>query len=77
MNPLDVIYEIVADLSKDSEGNSVLCWIDLDRVVTAANAHDLSVEEVQRCIVCWVELEVMRLNPFTSRVKFVAPFFSP
>jgi len=78
VNFLDVIYEVVALLSKDTEGNPVPCWIEIEKVVAAArSAHVLSAEAVYEIIVCWEELEVMSLNPDKSMVKFVVPFFSP
>ena len=74
---LDAIYEVVADLSKAAEGETG--WIDMEQVVVAARlAHDsLTFEVVFDSIVCWEELEVMRLNPDDTMVKFLVPIFNP
>jgi len=78
VNFLDVIYEVVADLSIDADGNPVLGWIEIAHVVaTARHAHGLSDEAVLEIIACWEEMEVMSVNPDKTMVKFVVPFFSP
>ena len=68
--------KVVADHSKDAEGNPVVEWIEITHeAATAHHAYGLSVEEVFKIIVCWEELEVISMNPDNTMVKFGIPLF--
>ena len=79
-NPLDVVYEAVAELSCHGKASESRGWVDVD-VVTAAASKTLSCDMaaaapiVREAIDNWCMLAVMDLNPRCSMVKFVVPFF--
>jgi len=71
VNPLDVVYDIIADLSRketDTDG-----WLDISLVVSMAGHKALSSEHVTEAIENWEGLSVLLRNPEQTKVKFVVP----
>ena len=61
-NPLDVVYEVLAELSQRDEARAVLGWVDVDQVVEKASAVfgcDNAQEIVHEALDNWACLDVM------------------
>ncbi|CAK9057933.1 DNA replication licensing factor MCM7 (Minichromosome maintenance protein 7) (OsMCM7), partial [Durusdinium trenchii] len=70
-NPLDVIYEILADLSRrDSVKDG---WVDVTHVVSMAGHKALTKELVMEGIESWQSLGVVTMNPEKTMVQFLVP----
>jgi len=70
-NPLDLVYEIISDLSRRAESNDG--WVDLAHVVSMAGHKALTREMVFEAVDNWESLSVMTLNPEKTMVKFLVP----
>jgi len=70
-NPLDLVYDTVADLSRqsgDSDG-----WVDMAHVVSMCGHKRLTAEMVHEAIENWESLSVLLRNPDKTLVKFLVP----
>lgn len=74
MNPLDLVYDIIADLSRremaDNQGDG---WVDMAHVVSMAGHKALTSEGVQEAIENWEGLSVLIRNKEKTLVKFLVP----
>merc|ERR1712066_634409 len=72
VNPLDLVYDIVSDLSRrlsnDDDG-----WVDMTHVTSMAGHRAMSSEQVQEAIENWEGLSVLIRNPEKTLVKFAVP----
>merc|ERR1711920_84840 len=61
MNPLDLVYDIIADLSRrEADGDG---WVDMTHVVSMAGHKAMSTEQVHEAIENWEGLSVLIRNP--------------
>mmetsp|Transcript_98138 Transcript_98138/g.210492 ORF Transcript_98138/g.210492 Transcript_98138/m.210492 type:complete len:804 (+) Transcript_98138:88-2499(+) len=70
-NPLDLVYDIISDLSKhatESDG-----WVDLTHVSSMAANKALTEEMVIEAIENWESLNVLGRNDDKTKVKFMMP----
>mmetsp|Transcript_44033 Transcript_44033/g.128215 ORF Transcript_44033/g.128215 Transcript_44033/m.128215 type:complete len:786 (+) Transcript_44033:97-2454(+) len=70
-NPLDLVYDIIADLSRksaDSDG-----WVDMTYVVNTASLKALTQDMVEEAIENWESLSVVVRNPEKTKVRFMVP----
>jgi len=70
-NPLDVVYEILADLSRRDTVKDG--WIDLTHVISMAGHKALTKEMVMEAIQSWQSLSVVLMNPEKTMVQFMVP----
>ena len=68
VNPLDLVYEIIADLSRSGASNDG--WVDMANVVGMAGHKSHTVEEAVRI---WEDLSVLIRNKENTLVKFLIP----
>merc|ERR1712190_532092 len=71
MNPLDLVYDIIADLSRRTD--IVDGWVDMTHVVSMAGHRALTSEMVQEAVENWEGLSVLIRNQNKSMVKFLVP----
>jgi DNA replication licensing factor MCM7 len=69
-NPLDVVYDILQDLSRRASGDG---WVEVAHIVGMAGHKALSEEQVKEAIQNWADLSVLALDPDGKRVKFIVP----
>mmetsp|Transcript_79759 Transcript_79759/g.140790 ORF Transcript_79759/g.140790 Transcript_79759/m.140790 type:complete len:794 (-) Transcript_79759:105-2486(-) len=69
-NPIDLVYEIISDLSRRSENDG---WVDMAHVVSMAGHKALTRDMVFEAIDNWESLSVMTFNPEKTMVKFLVP----
>mmetsp|Transcript_6257 Transcript_6257/g.14421 ORF Transcript_6257/g.14421 Transcript_6257/m.14421 type:complete len:792 (+) Transcript_6257:81-2456(+) len=72
-NPLDVVYEILADLSRREAAQKADGWIDLAHVVSMAGHKALTRELVMEAIDSWQSLSIILMNPEKTMVQFLVP----
>ncbi|CAE8621802.1 unnamed protein product [Polarella glacialis] len=72
-NPLDLIYEIIADLSRREASVAADGWIDMAHVVSMAGHKALTRDMVLEAIDNWESLSVLTSNPEKTMVKFLVP----
>jgi len=70
-NPLDIVYDIVADLSRRAERNDG--WVDMAHVVSMAGHKALTNDMVMEAVENWEGLSVLLRNPEKTLVKFLVP----
>jgi DNA replication licensing factor MCM7 len=71
VNPLDVVYDIVADLSRRADVNEG--WVDMAHVTSMAGHKALNSEQVMEAVENWEGLSVLLRNPEKTLVKFLVP----
>lgn len=72
-NPLDLVYEIVADLSRRDEAKNGGGWVDMAHVVSMSAHKALTRDMVYEAIENWESLNVLILNQDKKMVKFLVP----
>eukprot|EP00931_Biecheleriopsis_adriatica_P022299 TRINITY_DN1436_c0_g1_i2.p1 TRINITY_DN1436_c0_g1~~TRINITY_DN1436_c0_g1_i2.p1 ORF type:complete len:800 (+),score=213.58 TRINITY_DN1436_c0_g1_i2:75-2474(+) len=72
-NPLDLVYEIVADLSRREQVQEAGGWVDMAHVVSMAGHKALTRDMVLEAIENWESLSVLNFNPEKTMVKFLVP----
>jgi len=72
-NPLDVVHDIIADLSKRVETNDADGWVDLQHVVSMAGHKALTRDMCVEAIDNWESLNILCFNPEKTMVKFMVP----
>merc|ERR1740121_960685 len=72
-NPLDLVYDIVSDLSRRESVQAADGWVDMAHVVSMAGHKALSREMVIEAIENWESLSVLCQNPERTMVKFIVP----
>merc|ERR1712045_956197 len=72
-NPLDLVYDIVSDLSRRASVQAADGWVDMAHVVSMAGHKALSREMVVEAIENWESLSVLCQNPERTMVKFIVP----
>eukprot|EP00747_Dinoflagellata_sp_TGD_P162257 gnl/TRDRNA2_/TRDRNA2_179663_c0_seq1.p1 gnl/TRDRNA2_/TRDRNA2_179663_c0~~gnl/TRDRNA2_/TRDRNA2_179663_c0_seq1.p1 ORF type:complete len:819 (-),score=202.22 gnl/TRDRNA2_/TRDRNA2_179663_c0_seq1:246-2636(-) len=70
-HPLDVVHDIVAELSKSSKDPEG--WVDVRNVVSMAGHKALSEEMVNQAFENWESLSIMLRNENKTLVKFMVP----
>merc|ERR1712113_424708 len=70
-NPLDLVYDVVADLSKRADNNDG--WVELAHIVSMAGHKALSREMVEEAISNWDSLNVLTWNEQKTMVRFIVP----
>ncbi|CAL1133149.1 unnamed protein product [Cladocopium goreaui] len=70
-NPLDVVYEILADLSRRDAVKDG--WVDIAHVVSMAGHKALTKEMVLEAVESWQSLSVVMMNPEKTMVQFMVP----
>lgn len=70
-NPLDLVYDIIADLSRRREGADE--WVEMAHIVSMAGHKALTREMVMEAIENWESLNVLGSNPEKTLVKFLVP----
>merc|ERR1712241_970240 len=70
-NPLDLVYDIVSDLSRRSDVEDG--WVDMAHVVSMAGHRALTTEMVQEAVENWEGLSVLIRNQSKTSVKFLVP----
>ena len=78
-NPLDVVYEAVAELSCHNVSSGPEGWVDVNLVAAASCKAlscdmDLATFIALEALDSWCVLAVMDFNPMRSKIKFVVPF---
>jgi len=73
VNPLDIVYDIVADQSRRSVADGQEGWVQLAHIVSTAGHKALTQEMVVEAIQNWEDLSVMCQNPDKSMVRFMVP----
>merc|ERR1712151_1382771 len=71
VNPLDLVYDIIADLSRREANNDG--WVDMAHVVSMAGHKSLTTEMVQEAVENWEGLSVLIRNKEKTLVKFLVP----
>merc|ERR1712050_75639 len=71
VNPLDLVYDIIADLSRREANNDG--WVDMAHVVSMAGHKSLTTEMVNEAVENWEGLSVLIRNKNKSSVKFLVP----
>merc|ERR1719373_1403783 len=71
VNPLDLVYDIIADLSRKESDNDG--WVDMAHVISMAGHEALTKEMVIEAIENWESLSVLTRNPERTLVKFLVP----
>merc|ERR1712113_491612 len=71
-NPLDLVYDIVADLSKRAEVKNN-GYLEIAHVVSMAGHKALTKEMVDEALDNWASLSVLVFNDKKTMVKFVEP----
>jgi len=72
-NPLDVVHDIIADLSKRVETDAADGWVDLQHVVSMAGHKALTRDMCVEAIDNWESLNILCFNPEKTMVKFMVP----
>merc|ERR1712039_831752 len=70
-NPLDLVYDIVADLSRKETANDG--WVDMAHVVSMAGHKALTKEMVTEAIENWESLSVLLRSEDKQTVRFLVP----
>jgi len=70
-NPLDLVYDIIADLSRRKEGSDE--WVEMAHIVSMAGHKALTRDMVVEAIENWESLNVLASNPEKTLVKFLVP----
>lgn len=70
-NPLDVIYDILVDLSRKKEDEDG--WVEMSHVVGMASHKAFNEEQVIQAIENWESLTAITRNQDKTMVKFVVP----
>merc|ERR1712113_5736 len=71
VNPLDLVYDIIADLSRREANNDG--WVDMAHVVSMAGHKSLTTEMVHEAVENWEGLSVLSRNKEKTLVKFLVP----
>jgi len=71
-NPLDLVYDIVSDLSGQKKDPNDP-WVEMAHVVSIAGHKALTKEMVIEAIENWESLSVLTRNPDKTSVKFLVP----
>jgi len=71
VNPVDLVYDIVADLSRRADSDDG--WVDIAHVVSMAGHKALDQEMVSEAIDNWESINVLCRNPEKTKVKFMVP----
>lgn len=72
-NPLDLVYEIISDLSRRPQAEESGGWVDMAHVVSMAGHKALTRDMVYEAIDNWESLSVLSFNPEKTMVKFLVP----
>jgi len=72
-NPLDLVYDIISDLSRRETITNNDGWVDLAHVVSMAGHKALTREMVVEAIENWESLSVLCQNPEKTMVRFLVP----
>merc|ERR1712060_527905 len=72
-NPLDMVYDVVADLSRQDAAQAHDGWVELTHVVSMAGHKALAKEMVMEAIENWESLSIMVLNEKKTMVRFIVP----
>jgi len=72
-NPLDIIYDIVNELSQRSGVQDSDGWVEIQMVVARAGVKLLTEEMVAEALENWESLSVMVRNERKTHVKFLVP----
>jgi DNA replication licensing factor MCM7 len=70
-NPLDIIYDIIVDLSKTAQASDD--WVEMAHVVNMAGNKSFTREMVIEAVENWESLSVMIRNDSKTKVKFLVP----
>jgi len=70
-NPLDVVYDIVADLARRATEKDG--WVDMAHIVSMAGHKAMHTDQVTEAIDTWVTLSVLVQNQEQTMVKFLVP----
>merc|ERR1712039_1037929 len=70
-NPLDLVYDIVSDLSRRESDNDG--WVDMAHVVSMAGHKALTKEMVTEAIENWESLSVLLRSEDKQTVRFLVP----
>merc|ERR1711934_360913 len=73
VNPLDLVYDIISDLTRRDSVQAADGWVDMAHVVSMAGHKALSREMVIEAIENWESLSVLCQNPERTMVKFIVP----
>eukprot|EP00927_Polykrikos_kofoidii_P066858 TRINITY_DN62423_c0_g1_i1.p1 TRINITY_DN62423_c0_g1~~TRINITY_DN62423_c0_g1_i1.p1 ORF type:complete len:798 (-),score=163.33 TRINITY_DN62423_c0_g1_i1:194-2587(-) len=71
VNPLDVVHDIVADLSRRSDDNDG--WVSVADVTSMGGHKAMSREAVIEAIENWETYSVLSFNPEKTKVRFLVP----
>jgi len=72
-NPLDTVYDIIADLSRRSDSDQLEGWVDMAHVTSMCGHRGLSSDQVVEAVENWEGLLVLLRNPGQTHVKFLVP----
>mmetsp|Transcript_56243 Transcript_56243/g.158517 ORF Transcript_56243/g.158517 Transcript_56243/m.158517 type:complete len:802 (+) Transcript_56243:62-2467(+) len=72
-NPLDLVYDTIAELTRREECVANDGWVELPHVVSMCGHKALGREIVEEAIENWVSLSVLVQNPEKTMVKFPVP----
>jgi len=73
VNPLDLVYDIISDLTRRDSVQAADGWVDMAHIVSMAGHKALSREMVVEAIENWESLSVLCQNPERTRVRFIVP----
>merc|ERR1712032_291269 len=72
-SPLDLVYDIISDLTRRDSVQAADGWVDMGHVVSMAGHKALSREMVVEAIENWESLSVLCQNPERTMVRFIVP----
>jgi DNA replication licensing factor MCM7 len=72
-NPLDLVYDIVADLSRRDAVQAADGWVELVHVASMASNKALTKEQVVEAIETWQSLNVLDMDADKTQVRFLVP----
>ena len=71
---LDIVYDIVAELSRGERERAQPGWVTVDTVASQAGLRHLTPDIATETLQEWVDLEVMLFDSGKKRVRFANQF---
>ncbi|CAE7659705.1 MCM7 [Symbiodinium sp. CCMP2592] len=72
-NPMNIVYDIIVDLSRRDAARKTDGWVELAHVVSMAGHKALPEELVLEAVNTWCSLSAMNMNPEKTMIQFAVP----
>lgn len=72
-NPMNIVYDIVVDLSRRDAARKMDGWVELAHVVSMAGHKALPEDLVLEAVNTWCSLSAMNMNPEKTMIQFAVP----